>query len=147
MADRVGVLRAGTLEQVAPPEELYARPATQFVAEFVGLTNRLRARVAGGRATVESTSLPTLDGSVSDGVGTALIRPEAVHVSTAGGESVSNGTVVTSSFLGAISRITVELDDGTSVISQVPRTTAPGVSPGDRVAVTIDDTPVLVVAD
>ena len=147
MADRVGVMRAGHLEQIAPPEELYARPATQFVAEFVGLTNRLRAHVTGGRATVAETSLPTLDGSVTDGEGTALVRPEAVHVSPGADGVGGNGTVVTSSFLGAISRITVDLGDGTLVISQVPRTNAPGVAPGDRVTVIIDETPVLVVAD
>ncbi len=148
MADRVGVMRSGRLEQIAPPEELYARPASQFVAEFVGLTNRLRAHVTGDRASVADTTLRTLDGSVSDGEGTALVRPEAVHITPGGAaDHAENATVVTSSFLGAISRITVELDDGTSVVSQVPRTTAPGVSPGDRVTVTIDDTPVLIVAD
>ena len=41
MADRVGVMRAGRLEQVADPAELYSRPATAFVAEFVGTMNRL----------------------------------------------------------------------------------------------------------
>ena len=41
MADRVGVMRAGKLEQVAAPDELYDRPATAFVAEFVGTMNRL----------------------------------------------------------------------------------------------------------
>ncbi len=41
VADRVGVMSAGRLEQLAPPTELYSRPATRFVAEFVGLSNRL----------------------------------------------------------------------------------------------------------
>ncbi|MFL6094200.1 MAG: ABC transporter ATP-binding protein, partial [Blastococcus sp.] len=48
VADRVGVLRAGRLEQVASPDELYERPATAFVAEFVGTMNRLPARLSGG---------------------------------------------------------------------------------------------------
>ncbi len=41
MGDRVGVMSAGRLEQIAPPAELYDRPQTRFVAEFVGLTNRI----------------------------------------------------------------------------------------------------------
>src|SRR5215213_11009031 len=41
VADRVGVMRAGRLEQIGPPDEVYARPASPFVAEFVGLTNRI----------------------------------------------------------------------------------------------------------
>ena len=49
VADRVGVMNAGRLDQIAPPTELYARPATRFVAEFVGLSNKVRAEVSGGR--------------------------------------------------------------------------------------------------
>ena len=47
IADRVGVMREGQLEQLAPPTEVYSRPATPFVAEFVGLTNRLPGTVSG----------------------------------------------------------------------------------------------------
>ena len=47
IADRVGVMNAGRLEQLAPPAELYSAPATRFVGEFVGLSNRLPATVAG----------------------------------------------------------------------------------------------------
>ena len=52
MADRVGVMRAGRLEQVAAPDELYDRPATAFVAEFVGTMNRLPGSLGptGGRS-------------------------------------------------------------------------------------------------
>ncbi len=50
MADRVGVMRAGKLEQVAAPDELYSRPATAFVAEFVGTMNRLPGELAAAAA-------------------------------------------------------------------------------------------------
>ena len=50
VADRVGVMRAGRLEQLGAPERVYSRPATPFVAEFVGLTNKLPAQVSGGTA-------------------------------------------------------------------------------------------------
>ena len=52
VADRVGVMRSGRLEQIAAPEELYSRPATTFVADFVGLTNRLPGRPTRKAATV-----------------------------------------------------------------------------------------------
>ena len=52
IADRVGVMRDGRLEQLAPPTEVYSRPATSFVAEFVGLSNRLDGEVTGGEVTV-----------------------------------------------------------------------------------------------
>src|SRR5690242_4335663 len=52
MADRVGVMSAGQLQQIAPPAELYERPRTAFVAEFVGLTNRIAGTATDGRAHV-----------------------------------------------------------------------------------------------
>src|ERR1700753_1739071 len=51
MADRVGVMRSGKLEQLATPSELYARPATAFVAEFVGTMNRIPGEAGRGRRT------------------------------------------------------------------------------------------------
>lgn len=145
IADRVGVMRAGQLEQIAAPEELYSQPASQFVAEFVGLTNRLPAVVKTGVATVAGTAVPTLPGSLPEGSGLALVRPESVRISSAEA-SASNATVVTVSFLGAISRLTLDTDDQTTMVAQVPRTSIPGVRVGDRVAVTLDPAPVLVVA-
>ena len=52
MADRVGVMRAGKLEQLATPDELYDRPATAFVAEFVGTMNRLPGVLESGGSAV-----------------------------------------------------------------------------------------------
>ena len=70
VADRVGVMSQGKLEQLAAPAELYANPATPFVAEFVGLNNKVPAQVSGGRAQVLGTSVPALDGSITSGAGT-----------------------------------------------------------------------------
>ena len=47
MADRVGVMKDGKLEQIALPDQLYAQPATAFVAEFVGTMNRIPGELAG----------------------------------------------------------------------------------------------------
>ena len=85
VADRVGVMNAGRLDQIAPPTELYARPATRFVAEFVGLSNKLRAEVSGGAASVLGHRVALLDGSLEQGAGQALVRPESVDVTAAGG--------------------------------------------------------------
>ena len=61
IADRVGVMREGRLEQLAPPTEVYSRPATSFVAEFVGLSNRLTGEVRGGEVTVRGCTLPLVE--------------------------------------------------------------------------------------
>ena len=65
LADRVGVMREGRLEQLGPPEEIYRTPATSFVAEFVGLSNRLPGRVVDDAVEVLGARLPLVDaGSV-----------------------------------------------------------------------------------
>ncbi|MGH3449002.1 MAG: ABC transporter ATP-binding protein, partial [Nocardioidaceae bacterium] len=144
IADRVGVMRAGALEQITDPEQLYSAPTSQFVAEFVGLTNRLPALVSAGSVHVFGTTLPTLEGSLHDGSGTALVRPESVSVSA---DPSGDATVVSSSFLGSISRLRLESDDGAALVAQLPRTSGGGLPDGTRVSVRIEPAPVLVVAD
>ncbi|MFA5919496.1 MAG: ABC transporter ATP-binding protein, partial [Candidatus Nanopelagicaceae bacterium] len=71
IADRVGVMRNGQLEQIAVPAELYDRPGTAFVAEFVGLTNPIQGKVSGGSIEILGGSLNVLPGSITSGVGIA----------------------------------------------------------------------------
>src|SRR5277367_3470715 len=120
IADRVGVMRNGKLEQLAPPTDVYSRPATPFVAEFVGLSNRLAGTVSGGTVTVRGRDLPLVDLSTPAGPVTALVRPEAVTLaSDSSGESGPlTGTVIATTFLGATSRVTVDLGD-TTILAQL----------------------------
>ncbi|MFC6286165.1 ABC transporter ATP-binding protein [Nocardioides sp. GCM10027113] len=141
VADRVGVMNAGRLEQLAPPSELYASPATPFVGEFVGLSNRLPATVADGSAQVLGTTLPLLPGS-AEGSGLALVRPESVTLAP---DPSGEATVDTVSFLGPVSRVTARLSDGTTLVSQLASRDAAGLRHGDRVSVRIESGPVLVV--
>ena len=144
VADRVGVMNAGRLDQIAPPTELYARPATRFVAEFVGLSNRLRADVSGNQATVLGSRVGLLDGSVQHGAGHALVRPEAVHIAESG---TANAHVVSVAFLGPFSRVQCRLDDGQVVVAQVPSATVSHLAPDTPVRVEVDADAVLVVPD
>jgi putative spermidine/putrescine transport system ATP-binding protein len=145
MADRVGVMRAGKLEQVAAPDELYARPATAFVAEFVGTMNRLPGSLAadGRTVTVLGSTVPVQDGGPSSGEVTVLVRPENLTVAPAEG---GNGIVFLRTFLGATSRITVLLSGDLQVLVDVPSTHAAAMTPGASVAVAVPSEPVLVVA-
>ncbi|MDX6395054.1 MAG: putative spermidine/putrescine transport system ATP-binding protein [Streptosporangiaceae bacterium] len=148
IADRVGVMRDGKLEQLAEPTEVYSRPATPFVAEFVGLTNRLAGTVSGGTVTVRGRELPLVDTSTPAGQVIALVRPEAVTLaSDSSGESGPlTGTVIASTFLGATSRVTVDLGD-TTIMAQLSTSDATALSAGSRVALSIRPDPVLVSAD
>ena len=144
VADRVGVMSQGRLEQIDAPAELYANPATRFVAEFVGLNNKLPAQVSGGKAAVLGATVPTIEGSIATGSGHAMVRPESVAVSLDG---AANAAVVSVNFLGPISRVYCRVDGGQDVMAQVASSLAVRLSPGQRVSVTVEPTALLVVAD
>ena len=142
VADRVGVMNAGRLEQLAPPAELYSAPASRFVGEFVGLSNRLPAQVSDGVAAVLGREVPVLPGSTS-GAGHALVRPESVSVVA---DAAGTATVATVMFLGPLSRVTSTLPDGTDVVAQLASSDALRLQPGDAVRLEVAPVPVLVVA-
>ncbi len=144
MGDRVGVMSAGRLEQIAPPAELYDRPRTRFVAEFVGLTNRINGTAAAGVVNVFGTNVPLLEGSAEAGPVQALVRPENVHLSPA---EDGAARVVAVSFLGSLCRAQVTLPDGTLVVAQMSAAEASGLYPGAAVSIGVAPAPVFAVAD
>ncbi|MFI5891990.1 ABC transporter ATP-binding protein [Actinoplanes sp. NPDC051513] len=137
VADRVGVMRAGKLEQLASPADVYQKPASAFVADFVGLSNRLPGTVSGDTISVLGTSLPLVSPAPA-GSATALVRPEAVSVAPA---EDGAGRVLTCSFLGPTSRVTVAVGE-TLVVAQVPSALVPSLAPGTAVEVTLTPVPV-----
>jgi putative spermidine/putrescine transport system ATP-binding protein len=142
MADRVGVMRAGRLEQVAEPAELYARPATAFVAEFVGTMNRLPAELGSGGTTVTvlGVTVPAQDGGPVSGPVDALVRPENLTVAAA---EAGNGIVTGRTFLGAVTRVAVRLSGETEVAVDVSSAAAAAMAPGTAVQVGLPADPVL----
>ena len=142
IADRVAVIFAGRLEQIAPPAELYERPRTARVADFVGLSNHLRGVADGSAATVLGTRLPLLPGSTTDGPVTVLVRPEMVELTA---DPAGPDRVVAVSFLGSITRVQVRLADGTGVLAQVSSAEIARFRDGDAVRVGLKAAPVLAV--
>ncbi len=142
MADRVGVMSAGRLQQIAPPAELYERPRTAFVAEFVGLTNKVRGTVRSSKVSVLGAEVPVLEGSVDAGEATVLVRPESVLVSP---DLEGNGRVVAATYLGALCRVQVELDDASLVLAQVSSAEIAELALGTPVRVTVRPSPVLAI--
>jgi ABC-type spermidine/putrescine transport systems, ATPase components len=149
---RTGSASCGTagLEQLAPPTEVYSRPATSFVAEFVGLSNRLAGEVRGGEVIVRGCKLPLVERDTPNGQVVALVRPEAVSLAsnapepgTEPGSGPLTGTVIAITFLGATSRVTVDLGD-TRVMAQLPTSEASALAAGSRVVLAIRPDPVLV---
>jgi ABC-type Fe3+/spermidine/putrescine transport system ATPase subunit len=77
LSDRVALLRAGLLEQVAPPREIYGEPETAYAAQFIGQTNLLRADVKDGIASAGSIVWHT---SGASGMATYSLRPECIRL-------------------------------------------------------------------
>jgi putative spermidine/putrescine transport system ATP-binding protein len=142
IADRVAVIFAGRLEQIAPPAELYERPRTAQVAEFVGLSNRIRGKARNGAATVLDARLPLLEGSATDGQVAVLIRPEAIELTA---DPTGPDRVIAVSFLGSIARVQVRLADGTLVLAQVSSAEIVRFGQGDAVRIGLKPTPALAV--
>ena len=110
MADRVCVMSAGRIEQTATPAVLYARPATPFVAEFVGVSSRIPIERAGNEVVIFGQHCQVRgvdDLGVSDAFD-ALLRPEdiAIEIDPAG-----KGFVTHRSFLGATTRLVVQVGE------------------------------------
>jgi len=129
VADRVAVMRDGRIEQIGTPEELYASPATPFVANFVGLSNKVEAQLVDGTVLVHGEKLAPLGTPPESGPVTAFIRPEDIVFAATG----LAATVVASSFLGSLRRTSVRLADD-SVLS-VQHEVGFAVEPGDTVHV------------
>ncbi|MDV7220436.1 ABC transporter ATP-binding protein [Streptomyces prunicolor] len=141
IADRVAVMRAGKLEQCAAPAELYGRPTTAFVAEFVGTMSRLPGQLSDGVVEVLGQRLP-VDGEAPAGPEVdVLVRPEAIDVHA---DEAGDARVVGTAFLGAVVRVSVLLGDGTEVKADLPTHEATTLGAGVAVKVSLPERPVLV---
>jgi len=136
VADRVAVMRDGVIEQIGTPEELYSTPASPFVADFVGLSNRIPGELADGIVEVHGARLPLLGELLADGPVTAYVRPEDIVIVEAG----IPATVVASSFLGSLRRTQVVLQDDTLLSIQHEVDIRP--QPGDAVFLRLKGAPV-----
>ena len=109
MADRVCVMSGGRIEQTATPAELYARPATAFVAQFVGISSRVPVTLAGDAVELFGQVVPA---RVSDaglaGAVDAVLRPEEVAVEV---DPAGVGFVTHKSFFGATTRLVVQVGE------------------------------------
>ena len=136
MADRVGVMRAGRLEQLDTPENVYRRPATQFVAEFVGAMNRLPGRIGDHndvQVLGQRLTLLNPNGEQSGDAVDALLRPEALEIAA---DSAGPGTVTDRTFLGSAVRLEVTLDTGQKVLVE-SSSLSTQMKPGHRIAMRI----------
>jgi spermidine/putrescine ABC transporter ATP-binding subunit len=164
MSDRIVVMHDGRIVQDGAPTEIYDRPASPYVANFIGTSNLVTARVTAIeegmivgqvgnnnlRARIDGRS-PVVDGTV-----TLCIRPERVDLiengaAPANGASVVNGTVSEYFFHGSVVRVAVDVGEGQTFLVDRRLETSIGASSlpaaGQAVRLAIDPTNVIVYAD
>jgi putative spermidine/putrescine transport system ATP-binding protein len=119
MSDRIAVFREGAIQQVGSPVEIYEAPATEYVANFIGVSNTLSH--GGGRYAVRPERIGLLAGE-------APAPPDAV---------VAPATVAQVIYLGMVTRVQLETDDGTSVAVMTQNASRSGTAlqPGNRVRI------------
>jgi spermidine/putrescine transport system ATP-binding protein len=132
MSDRIAVMRNGRIEQLGSPEDLYERPHSDFVANFLGVSNLLEGEVAGLDGGTLAVRLPTgallrapANGTGASGTVRIGVRPEKLHVQplTEGASAASDasrnaieGVVLDSSYLGVSTQYVVETPDGRRLV-------------------------------
>lgn len=138
LADQVVLMRDGRVEQAGSPEEVYARPASRWVAGFLGAAEVVSGTATDGHADTELG--PVVLVAPAHGPVDVLVRPESVTVAPAGeaGEGTGGGVrgrVLARSFFGHDQLLSVELDSGRRLRSRVVGSGS--WSPGDEVLVRV----------
>jgi len=139
ISDRVVVMRAGVIEQIGTPVELYTRPRTRFVADFIGSANFLPGHYDGRTVDVLGYRFPH-DQAMPAGPVTVMVRPEAV-VFAHDGEEALGATVVSSAYLGAATEFVFDLA-GTDLYAVMSGGGLTEARRGDRVRLRLKPTAV-----
>jgi spermidine/putrescine transport system ATP-binding protein len=120
LSDRIAVMHAGRVEQLGSPREIYERPATRFVAEFIGASTVLRGHgAAADRVTLAGGETLRVLGLSGIRAGEAIelaIRPERIRLAGGPGENVMDGRVIGVVYQGVQTELTVEIGAGQGLL-------------------------------
>jgi spermidine/putrescine transport system ATP-binding protein len=131
MADAIAVMNKGRIEQLGPPNELYEKPATAFVAGFLGVSNLLYGSVtAPGRVRLDAGNEIAADAGDRTGRVAVGIRPEKIRLgSPAEGENSLAGTVRETAYVGVATQYVVDTGAGTLSVYVQNDGAAPSLQP------------------
>jgi spermidine/putrescine transport system ATP-binding protein len=152
MSDRVAVMSAGKILQIGTPQEIYARPAERFVANFIGESNFLDATLAGGEVTLKAGGKFAVapPAGVADGPVSVLVRPEHASVRTgAAGDGDLGATVRNVVYSGDATTFHLELPKGEPFKAKMANAPETGTLPaaGEAAALRIAPGAVTVLKD
>jgi sulfate transport system ATP-binding protein len=164
LADRVIVLHRGKVEQIGSPEEIYDKPATEFVASFVGSINVLQGQVKDGQASLGTLAVHAPPGTDNGASVRAFVRPYDVELTAPPSSSqarlngasiaatelnsppVATGLIERMSRIGGVVKMELRLPDGQPLSVEISKDRAQelGLVEGDRVLVNLKDAKVFV---
>jgi spermidine/putrescine ABC transporter ATP-binding subunit len=134
LSDRIAVMHRGRIEQLGTPREIYERPATRFVAEFIGASSVLRGRAtAADRVTLTAGEAVRVLGVAGLRAGEAVelaIRPERIRLAGGEGENVMDGRVTGVVYQGLQTELTVEIGGGQRLLVFVAEPASAALAPG-----------------
>jgi len=114
MADTIAVMNLGRIEQLGPPQELYERPATAYVAGFLGISNLLAGTVERpGEVRLDSGTVVRTTPNGRSGRVAAGVRPEKITIGPGGGENELAGTISETAYIGVATQVVVRTPAGT----------------------------------
>ena len=157
LSDRVAVLNDGAIIQVGTPTDIYDRPTSEFVANFIGRTNLFRGKtessvLAGGIASIDTeigpirclfTQAMAADGQVSFVVRPENVQLQAVNGAIPAGSNMVDGHIKDRVFLGEIAEYTIALKGDQSLIARVHPSV--GLNQGDSVRVVLPEQKVVAI--
>jgi len=147
MSDRIAIFDQGRIQQLGTGEDLYERPSSMFVADFVGESNLLRGRlehedgaawlVRGSSRWRVDPALAEAQGVVADGPAALVVRPEHLHVvaldSSPDGRNAIEAAVTEVLYLGSSRKIELAMPDGHAMVVRESAGASGDWRPGDRV--------------
>ncbi len=144
LSDRIAVMRGGRIEQLGTPREIYERPATRFVAEFIGASSVLRGqataadrvRLLGG----ETMRVVGIDGLRAGETVELAIRPERVRVTGEAADNVMDARVVGVVYQGLQTEVTVEIGGGQRLLVFVPEPVPAALAAGQALRLHLSPT-------
>ena len=132
LANRIVVMHEGRIEQVGSPGEIYDRPASPFVAGFVGAANVLHGEVVDGHVHLGSIRIPGAAHLEEGAPAAAFVRPHDVRVTE---EGDVNAVIERVASLGWLSRVTLALPGGVTLVAHVPNDDLRGAAEGDAIQI------------
>lgn len=148
ISDRIAVMNKGLIEQLGSPEDIYKRPKTRFIADFIGLENIYDARRGDGAALIGNNLSITVDKLPTEETFTLALRPESLRFvgRDEAPQNVIEGIVTLRMFMGTAVKYVVKAGN-IEIVAKMPEQQAGEVAMDDRVRLTVTPSEVLVMAD